>query len=98
MQVEISFKTSTSEKAFLISSSNCFFNGCDVERPSIHLGNLIAILFTGNSYRTLENILLISSKFKFAQFIGITLLLYFCDIFQHFFAQNLLFLLKIGLI
>ena len=62
MQEEISFKTSTSEKAFLISSSNCFFSGCEDERPSIHLGNLIAILFTGNSYKTLENILLILKK------------------------------------
>ena len=76
-QLETSFKTFTSVKAFLISSYNSAFKGWSQSKPSIQRGNLMQICSTGNSYKILENIVLMSSMVKYSQFIGITVVLYF---------------------
>ena len=75
--VETSFNTVTFSNASLISLYNSAFKGWVNSNPSIHLGNFIFICSTGNSYRTLENILLISSIVKSSQFVGITGVSYF---------------------
>ena len=72
----MSFKTLASENASLISLNNSAFIGWLKLKPSTQRGNLIAIFYAGNSYKILENIVLMSFILKFAQFIGITLVLY----------------------
>ena len=45
---ETSLKSDTLSKAFLISSNNSFFNGCEYFNPFTHAGNLKLIWLTGN--------------------------------------------------
>ena len=57
--------------------NNFIFNSCSKSNPLTHAGNLKLIWLTGNSYKMFENIFVISVRFKFSQFIGITVQLYF---------------------
>ena len=87
MQEEVSFKKLMSQKASLISFNNSCFKSLVLLKLSTHLGNLIAILATGNSYNILEKILLISFIFKLLQFKGITLVLYLSDNLLNFYRM-----------
>ena len=68
----ISLKIFALSKAFLISLKSSVFKGWEKSKPSIHLGNFIFICSIGNSYKIFEKMFVISSIWRFSQFVGIT--------------------------
>ena len=77
--VRTSFKIRTSLNVSFISLYNSAFNQCEELKLSTQRGKLIFILSTGNSYKMLLKILLISSKERFVQSVQTTGLEYFAS-------------------
>ena len=77
MQLFVSFKRLIFVKASSIWLNNSCFTGWLKSKPLIHLGKEKLTWLTGNSYKILEKILLISDISSSAQFIGKTVELYF---------------------
>ena len=75
--MSICFRILTFSNADFKSVNNLHFKGWLSSRISIHFGKLILIWLIGNSYKTFENILFISSRVNSEQLIQITVVSYF---------------------